>query len=115
VNLKELGYKFIVIENKVFHKGLTTNEKFLKSTKSAIENLFALYKSGKYPTLPRASRVLSTFIKIKKLHLVFFINLIFGLFKNIIIRNLEGSHPSLFLFDIYKLGILSDISGNADC
>ncbi|MDR1975167.1 MAG: glycosyltransferase [Bacteroidales bacterium] len=99
---------FTVIDNRVIHKGLPTNEKFLDNTKNAIENLFTLYQSGEYPTLPHNSRVLSTFVKIKKLHLVPLVRLSFHLFKTAIITNLKSPHPSLFLFDIYKLGIICD-------
>jgi glycosyltransferase involved in cell wall biosynthesis len=101
--LKSLGYEFIQIDNPVIHKGLDSNEAFLTKTETATENLLRLYQSGKYPFLPETSKLLSHYLKVKKLHLTKIAAIKFNIFKNAFKKQLTGKNPSLLLFDIYKL------------
>lgn len=90
------------IENPVFHLNLETSIVFLNKTKTALENLVFLNKQNKIST--NESRIIASFelLKMTKLFSVFYF--IFRKFKSKIERNLVSKKPSLFWFDLYKLG-----------
>ncbi len=108
--LKQLHYELIQIENPVIHKGLDSNSAFLRKTEIATENLYKLHVSGKYPFLSQESKLLSHYLKLKKLHLVALAALKFNFIKNILQKNLTGKNPSLTYFDFYKLLYLCKLS-----
>lgn len=90
------------IDNPTFHINLETSELFLAKTKTALENLLFLNRSNKIT--PEASKIIAYFNLLKKLRLTQVIALLFQKNKTIIESNLLSSKPSLFLFDLYKLG-----------
>lgn len=106
IELQQLDIDFIMIDNPVIHKGLEDNSTFIRKTEYAIENLYKLYSRGKYQTLEEKSKVLSIFTRIKKYRFHHLTKWIFILSKPLLTKNLKGPHPSLVLFDFYKLGHL---------
>ncbi|WJS96951.1 glycosyltransferase [Flavobacterium johnsoniae] len=90
------------IENPVFHLNLETSDLFLNKTKTALENLAFLNKANKISQ--NQSRIIASFEKLKRLKLLSFFYFIFKKSEKKIERNLLSEKPSLFLFDIYKLG-----------
>lgn len=98
------------IDNPVYHIGLEDNLTFLKKTEIGLQTLLNIYKSGKYPEIQQNARILSFYLKIKKLHLTKIIALKFTIFKPLIIKNLTSKKPSMLLFDFYKLGILTKLT-----
>jgi hypothetical protein len=100
--LKKNNFKITRIENPTFHLNLETSRVFLDKTKIAIENLFFLYQSGKIST--DDSKIIKAFELLKKAKLIRFSNFIFKKNQDKIERNLLSEKPSLFLFDLYKLG-----------
>ena len=64
--LHQLGYEFIQIDNPLIHKGLDSNQVFIKKTEEATKNLFLLYKTDRYPFLPQESKLLATFLKLNQ-------------------------------------------------
>ena len=66
IELQLLNIDFSMIDNPVIHKGLEDNETYIQKTEYALENLYRIYVSAKYPTLESKSKVLSIFIKTKK-------------------------------------------------
>jgi len=110
IELQLLNIDFSMIDNPVIHKGLEDNETYIQKTEYALENLYRIYVSAKYPTLESKSKVLSIFIKTKKYNLHSLIRFTFRLTKPILIRNLKGLHPNLTLFNFYKLGHLCTIA-----
>ncbi|WP_264551754.1 glycosyltransferase family 2 protein [Flavobacterium sp. N2038] len=100
--LKKNDFKITRIENPTFHLNLETSQVFLNKTKTAIENLFFLYQSGKIST--DDSKIVKAFEVLKKVKLIRFSNFIFKKNQDKIERNLLSEKPSLFLFDLYKLG-----------
>ncbi|MDR0872386.1 MAG: glycosyltransferase [Prevotellaceae bacterium] len=109
-DLLRQNYKITHIENPLIHRGLDENAIFLKKTETSMKNLFLLYQTKKYPELRNYSNLLNTFLKLKKCHLIWIVNLFFMLSKKMITGNLMSKNPSLFLFDLYKLGFLCNIA-----
>ncbi|AWK04984.1 glycosyl transferase [Flavobacterium crocinum] len=105
--LKSNNIEIKHIENPVFHLNLETSIVFLDKTKTAIENLAFLNKENKIST--NESRIIASFelLKMTKLFSVFYF--VFRKLKSKIERNLVSKNPSLFLFDIYKLGYFSSL------
>ncbi|QLC65606.1 glycosyltransferase family 2 protein [Flavobacterium sp. LPB0248] len=90
------------IENPVFHLNLESSCLFLNKTKTALENLVLLDYLNKISK--NESKIIGSFDFLKKIKLISIFNLVFKKSKQKIERNLLSNKPSLFLFDIYKLG-----------
>ncbi|MTH14095.1 glycosyltransferase family 2 protein [Flavobacterium sp. LC2016-01] len=100
--LKKNHFEISQIENPTFHLNLETSEVFLSKTKTALENLVLLYNSGKISS--KESKIIKAFEILKKVKLIRFVLSLFKKNQVKIERNLLSEKPSLFLFDIYKLG-----------
>lgn len=100
--LKKNNFVISSIDNPTFHLNLETSISFLKKTKIALENLVFLYNSNKVSS--QESKILKTFEAVQKLKLVAFTSFLFKKNQTKIERNLYNQKPSLFLFDLYKLG-----------
>lgn len=105
--LKLHNYKILHIDNPLVHIGLEPSAVFLQKTKNSMKNLSIISKQSKYKNISYEIKVLRVYrllekYKLKKLY----INL-FKKFSNNIEQNLLGKNPSMFLFDLYKLGHLS--------
>lgn len=109
-DLLEQNIKVIHINNPLIHKGLDENLVYLQKTETGVKSLYVLYNTAEFPTLRKYSTLLNTYLKLKKYHLVWLVSLSFSLFKPLIRNNLTGKNPSLFLFDFYKLGYLSNLT-----
>jgi hypothetical protein len=101
--LHELGYLFIHIENPILHKGLDSNEIFIKKTEEGTRNLFLLYKTERYPFLVDESKLLNSFVQIYKAGLTRLLATVFRILKPFLYQNLCSLTPSLRLYDLYKL------------
>jgi cellulose synthase/poly-beta-1,6-N-acetylglucosamine synthase-like glycosyltransferase len=90
------------IHNPVFHLNLETSALFLSKTKTALQNLVFLDVSNKISK--QDSKIIASFEFLKRLKLISVFNFVFRKLETKIERNLVSEKPSLFLFDIYKLG-----------
>lgn len=97
---------FQAIDNPVIHSDNDTNEDFLKKTDTAIDTLVKFSKLQDKHALIKDIKLFQTANKIKTLKLEGIFLILFSFLKNIISSNLKSRWPSLFLFDIYRLGIL---------
>lgn len=100
--LKANHFEISQIENPTFHLNLETSSAFLNKTKIALENLVFLYNSKKINK--EESKIITSFELLKKLKLTQFSAFLFMKNQTRIERNLFSQKPSLFLFDLYKLG-----------
>ncbi|MBZ4034439.1 glycosyltransferase [Flavobacterium sp. 17A] len=100
--LKSNEIKIEHIENPVFHLNLETSIAFLNKTKTALENLAFLNTQNKISV--NESRIIASFELLKTVRLLSVFSFIFRKSESKIERNLLSEKPSLFLFDIYKLG-----------
>ena len=101
--LHQLGYEFIQIENPLIHKGLDDNNTFILKTEEGTRNLFLMYKTGCYPFLGEESKLLNTFLRIRKLGLTRLFALKYDLTKGLFRWALCRKSPSLLLYDLYKI------------
>jgi glycosyltransferase involved in cell wall biosynthesis len=108
--LKRKGISVIHIDNPLVHAGLETNAEFLKKTQEGISNLAMLMhqKTVYRNEMVSGIRLLRHFSWLSRFRLLAFYRLIFAGVKKQILANLMSCHPSLFFFDMYKLGILAE-------
>ncbi|WP_111706544.1 glycosyltransferase family 2 protein [Lutibacter citreus] len=106
-NLKLNRIKIDHINNPVFHLGIENNLTFLNKTKEGIENL--LYLSNNAIIKGDNLKLLKSFRILSSVKLNWIIKGLFYIFKKPIERNLLSNFPSLFLFDLYKLGYLCSV------
>ena len=90
------------IDNPIEHLGLETNHVFIQKTIQSIENLYFLYKNN----TPIHSRLLSTFVTLKKYRLTVFYALYYKFNKASWEANLLSANPDLSKLDKLKLGEL---------
>ena len=102
--LYEKGYSLIHIDNPIYHDVPDTNEAFLSKTRRGIENL----KKHKEILLSHV-RVLRLCDKLHKYHLDALVSLAFRILRKPLEANLLSKNPSLFLFNVYKVGYLCHI------
>lgn len=102
LNLKKHTIPVIHIENAVIHLGLETSKQFLDKTKIATENL--VWIAQKNPELVYENKILKAYSKLNFYRLTRLYRFIFQLFEPKIKQQLVSKKPSLFLFDLYKLG-----------
>ncbi|MES1181381.1 MAG: glycosyltransferase family 2 protein, partial [Flavobacterium sp.] len=107
-NLKESYIQIEHIDNAVFHLNLETSELFLEKTKTALDNLLYLSKSGF--DLENDSKIISKFHLLKKFGLSNMAGFIFAKAAPFLESNLLSKNPKLLLFDLYKLGYFCKIS-----
>lgn len=100
--------KVVHIENAVMHADIDKNSTFIKKTETALNNLLYLYDSNKIPS--NFVKILKLYKVLSKLKIRSTISFFFKAFKPLLKKQLTSSNPSLFLFNIYKIGFLSSIA-----
>jgi hypothetical protein len=93
------------IDNPVIHLNLEANEVFIKKSELALQNLLNFYESGAIDG--ETVKILKTYLKLKKWNLLSAVRVFFKVFRKLMLKNLNSTKPSLFLFDLYRLGYLS--------
>jgi glycosyltransferase involved in cell wall biosynthesis len=91
------------IDNPVVHHGLETNKAFIEKTIKGLKTLFELEQSGDIPNNYRPIQKARLFLSRYKLSYMF--TKLIGLLEQLILKNLNGRNPSLFIFDVYRLYI----------
>ena len=105
--LQKKNIPLLHIDNPVIHLNLETNEDFIKKSELALQNLLNFYEDGIIDD--DSVKILKTYLKLKKLNLLFIAKWLFKVFKKKMLKNLNSSNPSLFFFDLYRLGYLSSL------
>ncbi len=107
-NLMEQKIKIIHIDNPVFHLGLDDFEVAINKENESISGLKYLIDHELLPTdYVRLSKIAS---KIEKLKLVLVFAAFYKITKPIFLKNLSSNNPSLFIFDLYRLGNLCKLN-----
>ena len=101
--LKERRVQMVHINNPLQHLGLEPAEVFLDKTRKAIENLHQLMTSGKEID----TRLLRVYRSLKRFGLRGLFVAFFNAMEPILVQQLMSRRPSLWLFDLYKLGLLA--------
>ncbi len=112
--MKKKNVPIIHIDNPVEHIGLEEASVILEKTFESTKNLLKIYQiTKKDKDFVCISKLLRTFEIISKYQLTGFIKFLFKIFRKAIEYNLKSSNPSIFLFDLYKLGIICRISNKS--
>lgn len=100
--LKSKDIQIIHIENPTYHLNLESSNVFLNKTKTALKNLKILKNSKKLSQ--EDSKIIAASEYLKKMKLIQIFTYFFITTQAKIEQNLISEKPSLFLFDLYKLG-----------
>ncbi len=106
-DLQKNNIQLVHIDNTVIHLNLESNEDFINKSKLALQNLMDFYDSGVIDG--KSVKILDIYLKLKKFKLLLAVRWFYTLTKSKILQNLYSSKPSLFLFDVYRLGYLSSL------
>lgn len=102
--LSLLKSKINHIENPVEHGDIDTNSIYLNKTKEALENLISLYEEEKIDI--EFVRLIQLYHFLKRTKLSLPISKLFPLFENLLLKNLKGKNPSLFIFNVFRVGFI---------
>ncbi|NRT17056.1 glycosyltransferase involved in cell wall biosynthesis [Flavobacterium sp. 28A] len=102
VELESNGFVVNHIENPTYHLNLESSELFLKKTKTALENLAFIFETKKRITTE--SKIITAYTLLKKIGISRLVARTFKKGENVLKNNLISKKPSLFVFDLYKLG-----------
>lgn len=96
------------IENPVYHLGIENSETFLRKSEESVIGLKNLVDSN---LIPSDYVKLSYYFKIiKKYHLRSPVVFGFKILKPLFTKQLLSNHPSLFVFDLYRLGYYCNLN-----
>jgi glycosyltransferase involved in cell wall biosynthesis len=102
--LEDRNIKVQHIDNPLLYCNYDRTKDFIRKTEEGLINLVALQQTAYSARLTSSIRLLSAARQLRSLHLTFLFKLFFRIFRPLILKNLYSRHPSLHLFDIYKLG-----------
>lgn len=95
------------IDNPVFHLGLEENKVYLRKFEKSIQNAKWMIKA--HPEIANEIRLVKVYKKIERLGLKKLIAFFFKQFEKPMLKNLHSESPSLFIFQLYKLGYISTL------
>lgn len=101
------GISLLHIDNPLIHLGLERNEIFLSKTRKSIVSLarFSVKLMG-------CSRLFSVYSVLHRYSLTGIVKFVYMIFRRKMESHLlKNSNPSMFVFDLYKLGYLSSLMG----
>jgi len=108
---KKCGVKILHVDNPLVHTGIDSNDVFLRKTEASLRVLSKLGEPMQSEA--GASRACN---RLKRLHLLGLLRLLFRSTRKLLRRNLSGRHPSILLFNLYKAGYYALVSKeNAPC
>jgi hypothetical protein len=95
------------IDNPLIHTGLESSLEYLRKTRTALENLLFIRENliGD-PVFVQSSGLLCRLKRLDSLKLTGLTAWFFSIFEQYLSGNLTGSHPSILVFDVYRLGYL---------
>lgn len=92
------------LDNPLYHIGLEPASVFLEKTREGVRNLALLYRSG----TGIETRLTAVYEKLKRWGLAVAARIVLRSLRPLFLHNLLSRHPSLLLFDFYKLSLLLD-------
>ncbi len=108
IELKRKGIPVVHIDNPLVHIGLEPAIQYLAKTEEGIENLCLLIKTKTdyLSEMIRSIKLLRYYFFLKKMKIMPWYYFVYKLTKKSVRKNILGKKPSLFIFDLYKLGYL---------
>lgn len=107
LKLKQAGVRVKIINNPCIHLGLETNRRFVEKYEKALKNAFWLNEN--HPEMAENLRIIQAYKKVKKTGMKALIAFGFRMTKGMMLKNLYSERPSLFIFQLYKLGYTCSI------
>ncbi|MBF6640094.1 glycosyltransferase [Flavobacterium sp. J49] len=108
LDLKKHHIPITHIENPAFHLNLEKSAVFLEKFHYSLQNLKQII--DKKIIHPEDTTLTKTYVKIEQLKLVGFATFLFKIFKKTFTKNLLSKNPSIFLFDLYRLGYFCQLN-----
>lgn len=96
------------IDNQVVHNGIETSAIFLSKTEDSLNGLKYLLENRILPY--DYARITKTYHYLKQRKLLYFIVSFYKITRSFLKYNLVSKTPSLFIYDIYRLGYFSTIT-----
>ena len=108
IQLLAAGITIVHIDNPLVHLGLEDAITFLQKTDNGTHNLRIMDQilQNNYPQYVNHSKLIRAQKTVDKLKITPLVGFFLSVFKPLIKRNLLGKYPSLFFFDLYRLGTL---------
>lgn len=106
--LSQLNLKLKHLNNPVEHGDIDSNKDYLKKSKNSLENLILLFEEGKINK--DFSRLISLLLVLNKFKMTLLISIVYKKIEGFLIQNLEGNHPNLIVFNLFRIGYLCKIS-----
>ena len=106
--LKSKSTAVIHIDNPVVVNEAEDNEVFIKKTKNALMNLYENYKNNEIGK--HSISILKAYKFLEFLHLISIFLKMTAFMKDNLEENLKAKNPNLFLFDLFRLRYLCEIS-----
>ncbi len=111
-DFEEIGFSFLNIDNPVEHLGLKKFEDFISSNENAVINLRNIFLNLRNKKLNLRNKkiilrikIVSVYNRLERLHLVGLYALFFKMTRRLMLSLLAKKNPSLFIFNLYKLGV----------
>jgi len=106
--LLEAGIKVVHIDNPLLYCSFDDSITFIKKTELGIQNLASFYNNNIENKNGFAAEVklLRAWKRLDSINITGFPALLFRIFRTAMLKNLTGKRPSIFVFDLYKLGYL---------
>lgn len=111
--LHHKGFNFFLIDNPILHDSIEDNITFLHKTELSINNLLLLIKRTDDKELQKISKLYRCYQKLHKIKLTSAISTLFISTRELLQKQLCSSTPSLFLFNLYKIGYLCHIASKS--
>ncbi len=107
IELEKCGIKVKHIDNPLRHDVCVSTDKFLAQTRNAIDNLLIISKkfSEGNKIIDNIS-LLKTYRKLAEYKIIPLYRFFYSMINLLVKKNLYSEHPSMFMFDLYKLGYL---------
>ena len=106
--LEAVGASILHIDNPVCYRRLEENAHYLHKVEESLHTLYAYREEleGFSPLLDGVSRL-------DHVHLVGLLRVLYSVVRPFVLRNLKGRNPSLFLFNMFKVGTYLQLVSDA--
>lgn len=105
IQMQQNGVLITHIDNPLMHMGLEEGSVFLAKSLTAAEKCLRQQAFQKKEVV-REIKLFRSFQRVKSLRVNGLLSLFYRLFHSCMKRHLLGKHPSLFIFDVYRLSYL---------
>lgn len=108
LGLKSNNIPIAHIENPAFHLNLEKSSVFLEKFHYSLQNLKFIIDQK--IIAPEETALTKTYVKLERFNLIKLAAFCFKIFKKSLTKNLLSKNPSIFLFDLYRLGYFCQLN-----